>query len=130
MTASSPLIGQNLVLVIGDGMSLSTVAGGRVYKGQRRGRDGASTTLSWDRFPHVGNTNVGGHEAAFGKIRNNPPPGLSRTYTTNSLVPDSAATAFSMYSGVKTNFYTMGYDSNIQVTGAKHCAHVITVPRV
>ena len=64
-----------------------------------------------------------------------PPPGLSRTYTTNSLVPDSAATAFSMYSGVKTNFYTMGYDSNIQVTGAKHCAfpailHVITVPRV
>ena len=56
--------------------------------------------------------------------------GLSRTYTTNSLVPDSAATAFSMYSGVKTNFYTMGYDSNIQVTGAKHCAHVITVPRV
>ena len=61
MTASSPLIGQNLVLVIGDGMSLSTVAGGRVYKGQRRGRDGASTTLSWDRFPHVGNTNVGEH---------------------------------------------------------------------
>ena len=58
------------------------------------------------------------------------PPGLSRTYTTNSLVPDSAATAFSMYSGVKTNFYTMGYDSNIQVTGAKHFLHVITVPRV
>ena len=48
----------------------------------------------------------------------------------NAMVPDSAATAFSMYSGVKTNFYTMGYDSNIQVTGAKHCAHVITVPRV
>ena len=64
---------------------------------------------------------------------NFPPAGLSRTYTTNSLVPDSAATAFSMYSGVKTNFYTMGYDSNIQVTGAKHCAYpacVIAVPRV
>ena len=48
-------------------------------------------------------------------------------------MPDSAATAFSMYSGVKTNFYTMGYDSNIQVTGAKHCAYpacVIAVPRV
>ena len=60
MTPCSPLIGQNLVLVIGDGMSLSTVAGGRVYKGQRRGRDGASTTLSWDRFPHVGNRSVGG----------------------------------------------------------------------
>ena len=54
---------------------------------------------------------------------NFPPAGLSRTYTTNSLVPDSAATAFSMYSGVKTNFYTMGYDSNIQVAGAKQCAY-------
>ena len=31
------------------------------------------------------------------------------------MVPDSAATAFSMYSGVKTNFFTMGYDSSIQV---------------
>ena len=31
------------------------------------------------------------------------------------MVPDSAATAFSMYSGVKTKFFTMGYDSNIQV---------------
>ena len=41
--------------------------------------------------------------------------GLSKTYTTNSMVPDSAATAFSMFSGVKTNYYTLGYDSGIKV---------------
>ena len=42
-------------------------------------------------------------------------------------MPDSAATAFSMYSGVKTNFYTMGYDSNIQVTEPSivHILHVL-----
>ena len=31
------------------------------------------------------------------------------------MVPDSAATAFSMFSGVKTNYYTLGYDSGIKV---------------
>ena len=29
------------------------------------------------------------------------------------MVPDSAATAFAMYSGVKTTGYTMGYDNTI-----------------
>ena len=32
------------------------------------------------------------------------------------MVPDSAATAFSMYSGVKGPYYTMGYDNNVQVS--------------
>ena len=41
--------------------------------------------------------------------------GLSKTFNTNAMVPDSAATAFAMYSGVKTNFFTMGFDSNIKV---------------
>ena len=31
------------------------------------------------------------------------------------MVPDSASTAFSIYSGVKTNYYTMGFDSSIEV---------------
>ena len=33
----------------------------------------------------------------------------------DAMVPDSAATAFSIYSGVKSQHYTMGYDSSIQV---------------
>ena len=34
----------------------------------------------------------------------------------DAMVPDSAATAFSMYSGVKSNTFTMGYDTNIKVS--------------
>ena len=41
---------------------------------------------------------------------------MSKTYTTNAMVPDSAATAFAMFSGVKTNYYTMGYDSDIKAS--------------
>ena len=31
------------------------------------------------------------------------------------MVPDSASTAFAMYSGVKTTGYTMGYDNTIRL---------------
>jgi alkaline phosphatase len=85
-------LARNVVVVVGDGMSLTTVAGARILKGQRAHRDGASSRLAWEAFPHIG---------------------LSKTYNVNSMVPDSAATAFAMFSGVKTNFYTMGYDSSI-----------------
>lgn len=47
-------LAKNIVIVIGDGMSLSTVTGGRIYKGQRAGQDGVSAKLSWDKFPNVG----------------------------------------------------------------------------
>ena len=48
-------LAKNIVLVIGDGMSLSTNTGGRIYKGQRQGKDGTSSELIWDKFPYVGN---------------------------------------------------------------------------
>jgi len=86
-------LAKNIILVIGDGMSLSTSTGARIMKGQNEGKDGVSSKLSWDKFPHVG---------------------LSKTYNVNAMVPDSAATAFAMFSGVKTNYYTMGYDSSIK----------------
>jgi len=86
-------LAKNIILVVGDGMSLSTSTAARIMKGQSEGRDGVSTKLSWDKFPHVG---------------------LSKTYNSNAMVPDSAATAFAMFSGVKTNYYTMGYDSSIK----------------
>ena len=34
------------------------------------------------------------------------------------MVPDSAATAFAMFSGVKTNYFTMGYDKSIVLGSA------------
>ena len=45
---------KNIILVIGDGMSLTTNTAGRIFKGQSQGRDGVSSQLSWDRFPHIG----------------------------------------------------------------------------
>ena len=45
---------KNIILVIGDGMSLSTNTAGRIFKGQSQGRDGVSAQLSWDKFPHIG----------------------------------------------------------------------------
>ena len=73
------------------------MAGARILKGQKGGMDGASSKLVWEEFPHVG---------------------LSKTYNVNSMVPDSAATAFAMFSGVKTNYYTLGYDNSIVLGSA------------
>eukprot|EP00090_Calanus_glacialis_P026917 TRINITY_DN42321_c0_g1_i1.p1 TRINITY_DN42321_c0_g1~~TRINITY_DN42321_c0_g1_i1.p1 ORF type:complete len:552 (-),score=154.93 TRINITY_DN42321_c0_g1_i1:143-1798(-) len=83
-------LAKNIILFIGDGMSLATVTAARVYKGQQA--EGKSAQLSWEKLPNVG---------------------LSKTYDVDYMVPDSAATAFAMYSGVKTTGYTMGYDNTI-----------------
>lgn len=47
-------LARNIILVIGDGMSLSTNTGARIFKGQKQGKDGTSSKLSWDKFPYVG----------------------------------------------------------------------------
>ena len=52
---------KNIILVIGDGMSLTTNTAGRIFKGQSRGRDGVSAQLSWDKFPHIGQSSSERH---------------------------------------------------------------------
>jgi len=88
-------VAKNIIIFIGDGMSLPTVTAARVFKGQKERNDGNWAELAWEAFPHVG---------------------LSKTYCANYMVPDSAATASAMYSGVKTTFFTMGYNSSVQVS--------------
>jgi len=101
----NPNVAKNIIIFIGDGMSLSTVTAARIYKGQQQAKenqnqkgglaefDGNSAKLSWESFPNVG---------------------LSMTYNSDYMVSDSASTAFAMYSGVKTTGYTMGYDNSIK----------------
>lgn len=72
---------RNVILFVGDGMSLTTVAAARILEGQRRGQPGEETRLSWEDFPAT----------AF-----------SRTYNTDSQTPDSAGTMSAMATGVKT----------------------------
>ena len=38
---------------------------------------------------------------------------MFQTYCVNAQTPDSAATASAMFTGVKTNYYTMGFDNSI-----------------
>ncbi len=37
----------------------------------------------------------------------------SKTYSVNTQTPDSASTASAMFSGVKTNYETLGFDNSI-----------------
>ncbi len=74
---------RNVILFVGDGMSLPTVAAARTLAGQRRGEPGEGTLLSWETFP----------DTAF-----------SRTYNTDMQVPDSAGTMSAMATGVKTRY--------------------------
>lgn len=73
---------KNVILFLGDGMSLTTVAAARIFDGQRDGAPGEEHLLSWERFPHT----------AF-----------SKTYNTDSQTPDSAGTMTAITTGVKSH---------------------------
>jgi alkaline phosphatase len=78
---------KNIILFVGDGMSLPTVTAARIYAGQQRGESGEENRLSWENFPHTA---------------------LSKTYNTNSQTPDSAGTMTAMITGVKTKIGFVG----------------------
>ena len=46
-------IPRNVILVVGDGMSLTTATAARILRGQRMGQSGEDTDLVWDTFPAV-----------------------------------------------------------------------------
>lgn len=71
----------NLILFVGDGMSLTTVAAARIFEGQRRGESGEENRLAWEDFPATA---------------------LVKTYNTDSQTPDSAGTMTAMTTGAKT----------------------------
>lgn len=86
---------KNVILFVGDGMGISTITAARIYAGQQRGVDGESYKLAMDTLPHSA---------------------LSRTYSHDYQVPDSASTATAMVAGVKTRSGTLGLRSGV-VTG-------------
>ncbi|XP_030560162.1 membrane-bound alkaline phosphatase-like [Drosophila novamexicana] len=83
---------KNVILFLGDGMSLTTVAAARILKGQRQGKTGEESSLSFEQFPYTG---------------------LSRTYCSNAQVPDSACTATAYLCGVKTNIIEIGVSAAV-----------------
>ena len=47
-------LAKNIILFIGDGMSIPTIVASRILKGQQQGHSGEETVLEWEKFPHVG----------------------------------------------------------------------------
>ncbi len=84
---------KNIILFIGDGMSISTVAAARILEGQMRGESGEENYLSFERFPFVA---------------------LSKTYSANQQTSDSAPTAAAIMTGVKTNEGLISVNQNVQ----------------
>ena len=82
---------KNVILFLGDGMGVSTVAAARILAGQLRGNSGEENSLSFERFPHLA---------------------LSKTYNTNQQTPDSADTMTAIMTGVKTKAGLIAVNQN------------------
>lgn len=95
---------RNVILFVGDGMSIPTVAAARILEGQRKGAPGEENRLGWEDFPATA---------------------LSKTYNTNSQTPDSAGTMAAMATGVKTR---VGVLSIGQQAPQGDCAAALEVP--
>lgn len=46
-------IAKNVIFFLGDGMGISTITAGRIYKGEQKGVDPEGYMLSFDKFPHL-----------------------------------------------------------------------------
>ena len=80
---------KNVILFIGDGMGVSTVTASRILEGQMQGGLGEDHQLSFETLPYLA---------------------LSKTYSANQQVADSAPTMTAMVTGVKTNDAVIGLD--------------------
>lgn len=49
---------KNVILFLGDGMSLTTITAARIYKGQLQNTSGESGHLSFEKFPFTGISKV------------------------------------------------------------------------
>jgi len=83
---------KNVILFIGDGMGISTIVASRIHEGQSRGVDGESNSLSFEALPYLA---------------------LSKTYSHDTMVTDSAASASAMMTGVKTLNGMIGVDGSV-----------------
>ena len=51
---NQPRLAKNIILFIGDGMSIATVTAARILEGQNRGFSGEENFLSFGQFPFLG----------------------------------------------------------------------------
>ena len=106
---------KNVIIFIGDGMGVSTIAAGRIYEAQKRARAAGGTYPGFE----------GGEEnlLSFEKLPNR---ALVKTYNTNAQVPDSAGTAAAITTGTKTRIGVLGIRPG---QGADTCRTPAAFPR-
>ncbi|KAI8439709.1 hypothetical protein MSG28_013403 [Choristoneura fumiferana] len=75
-------VADRVVMFLGDGLSVPTLAAARALRGQRQGRSGEEEQLAYERFPVTG---------------------LAKTYCTDAQIADSACSATAYLCGAKGN---------------------------
>jgi alkaline phosphatase len=85
---------KNVILFLGDGMSITTITSARIYAGQKLGKSGEDHVLSFEKFPYTA---------------------LSKPYCVDKQTADSACSATAYLTGVKTNYETIGVDANVNL---------------
>ncbi len=83
---------KNVILFIGDGMGVSTLTAARIFEGQRRGVDGPSNLLAFERFPNLA---------------------LVRTFSADAIVTESAAGATSLLTGHRSLNGVLGVSDKV-----------------
>lgn len=83
---------KNIILLVADGMGVSTNYAMRLLAGQKSGGFGDDHVLHYENFPALANV---------------------KTYNINAQTPDSAGTATSMNTGVKTTIGVIGVDGTL-----------------
>lgn len=91
-SASPDTSPRNVILFVGDGMGISTITAARILEGQLRGETGEANSLSFEAFPSLA---------------------LSKVYSADAQVPDSAATITALMSGIKTDSGVINVDPDV-----------------
>lgn len=97
---------KNVIVFIGDGMGISTITAARILAGQATGGDGESFQTAMDSLPYAA---------------------LVKTYSQDSQVADSAATATAIFTGIKTHNAMIGIGPEAKLSDcASGKAHQLT----
>jgi alkaline phosphatase len=103
-----PTRAKNVILFVGDGMGISTITAARILEGQNKGLNGT-----------LGSGTYAAGEQNLLSFEGFPNAALSRTYSVNQQVSDSAPTMTAMVSGVKNNDGALSVTADV-VRGNDH----------
>jgi alkaline phosphatase len=91
-------VAKNVILFLGDGMSISTITASRIYEGQLKHKSGEENSLSFENFDHFG---------------------ISKPYCVDMQTADSACSATAYFTGVKNNYATIGVTARVELNDCK-----------